>query len=122
MRIRWTPPAVADLESVGNYLKKHHPQYRHETMRKLYEKIRDLKNAPDVGRPGRVEGTREIFFPPLRPAVEINNGRGRRKLIERAGARVITTVRTVGAKNAGLRILAAVRAKLVSDGILVKPI
>ena len=34
-------------------------------MRKLYEKIRDLKTAPYVGRPGRVEGTREIFFPPM---------------------------------------------------------
>ena len=34
-------------------------------MRKLYEKIRALKDTPYVGRPGRVEGTREILFPPL---------------------------------------------------------
>ena len=65
MRIRWTPPAVADLESINTYLKEHHPQYREQTMRKLYTRIRDLKTAPNVGRPGRVEGTREIFFPPM---------------------------------------------------------
>jgi len=31
------------------YLKEHLPQYREQTMRKLYEKIRDLKNVPFVG-------------------------------------------------------------------------
>lgn len=65
MRIRWTPPAVADMESIGNYLKEHHPHYRQETMRKLFEKIRDLKIAPYLGRAGRVQGTREIFFSPM---------------------------------------------------------
>ena len=34
-------------------------------MRKLYEKIRALKDAPYMGRPGRIEGTREILFPPM---------------------------------------------------------
>jgi plasmid stabilization system protein ParE len=34
-------------------------------MRKLYEKIRALKNAPYLGQSGRVEGTRELLFPPM---------------------------------------------------------
>jgi plasmid stabilization system protein ParE len=34
-------------------------------MRKLYERIRASKGAPYVGRPGRVEGTRELVFSPL---------------------------------------------------------
>ena len=38
MRIRWTPPAAADMQGISDYLKKHHPQYRQPTMRKLYEK------------------------------------------------------------------------------------
>ena len=46
MRIRWTPPAAADLKIISDYLGQHHPQYRQSTMRKLYQKIRDLKNAP----------------------------------------------------------------------------
>ena len=65
MRIRWTPPAAADMQSISEYLKEHHPQYRQATMRKLYEKIRALKDAPYIGRPGRVEGTRELLFPPM---------------------------------------------------------
>jgi toxin ParE1/3/4 len=65
MRIRWTPPAAADLQSISDYLKVHHPHYRQPTMRKLYEGIRNLKNAPYIGRPGRVEGTRELLFPPM---------------------------------------------------------
>ena len=65
MRIRWTPPAAADLQSISNYLKVRQPPYRHPTMRKLYEKIRALKDAPYVGRPGVVEGTRELLFSPM---------------------------------------------------------
>jgi len=65
MRIRWTPAAAADLQNISNYLKEHHPQYRQPTMRKLYDKIRALKDAPYLGRPGRVEGTRELLFRPM---------------------------------------------------------
>jgi toxin ParE1/3/4 len=65
MRIRWTPPATADLQSISDYLKQHHPAYRHSTMRKLYDRIRALKDAPYIGRPGHIEGTRELLFSPL---------------------------------------------------------
>jgi toxin ParE1/3/4 len=64
MRIRWTPPAAADLQAISDYLKDHRPQYRQPTMRKIYERIRALKDAPYLGRPGTIEGTREIFFSP----------------------------------------------------------
>jgi plasmid stabilization system protein ParE len=38
MRIRWTPAAACDLQSISNYLKEHHPQYRQATMRKIYDR------------------------------------------------------------------------------------
>ena len=57
MRIRWTPSAAADLQSISDYLKDHHPSYRDPTMRKLYGTIRELKEWPGRGRPGREEGT-----------------------------------------------------------------
>jgi plasmid stabilization system protein ParE len=60
MRIRWTPAAAADLQSINDYLKEHHPRYRDPTMRRLYGTIRELKQWP-----GREEGTREILFPPM---------------------------------------------------------
>ena len=64
MRIRWTPAAAADLQGISDYLTEHHPRYRNPTMRKLYGTIRELKEWPWRGRPGREEGTREILFPP----------------------------------------------------------
>ena len=64
MRIRWTSAAAADLQRISDYLKKHHPNYRQPTMRKLYEAIRSLKQLPQRGRIGREDGTRELLFPP----------------------------------------------------------
>lgn len=65
MRVRWTPLAAADMQQISDYLKEHHPRYRQPTMRKLYERIRSLKQRPYLGRPGRVEGTRELLMFPL---------------------------------------------------------
>ena len=65
MRIRWTELAAADLQSISNYLEAHHPQYRQPTLRKLYAGVRALKDAAFCGRPGRIEGTRELLFTPL---------------------------------------------------------
>ena len=65
MRIRWTPAAAADLQHISDYLKERHPHYRQSTMRKLYETIRSLREAPHRGRLGREQGTREILFPPM---------------------------------------------------------
>jgi plasmid stabilization system protein ParE len=59
MRIRWTNAAAADMQSISNYLKDNHPQYRQTTMRKLYQRIRALKDAPYiVGAPSQCETQR----------------------------------------------------------------
>jgi toxin ParE1/3/4 len=65
MRIRWTPAAAADLQSISDYLKDHHPHYRDTTLRNLYRAITGLKRSPRRGRPGGEPGTREILFPPM---------------------------------------------------------
>jgi len=46
MRIRCTPLATEDLQDISDYLKEHQPHYRQPTMRKLYVKIRALKETP----------------------------------------------------------------------------
>jgi plasmid stabilization system protein ParE len=53
------------MQGISDYLKEHKPLYRQPTMRKLYEKIRALKEKPYTGRPGRIEETREILFAPM---------------------------------------------------------
>jgi len=62
MRIRWTLPAAQDI---SHYLKENHPHYRLPTLRKLYRKIQSLRQTPYIGKPGRIEGTREILFLPI---------------------------------------------------------
>jgi plasmid stabilization system protein ParE len=64
MRIRWANAAAADMQSISDYLKANHPHYRQPTMRKLYERICDLKKGPYIGGPGIEGGTRELLFPP----------------------------------------------------------
>jgi plasmid stabilization system protein ParE len=53
------------MKGISDYLKHHSPQFCQPTMRKLYEKIRSLKETPYIGRPGRIEGTRELLFSPM---------------------------------------------------------
>ncbi len=65
MRIRWTRAAANDLQRISDYLREHHPQYRQLTIRKLYDAVRRLKASPRRSRPGRVNGTRELLFPPM---------------------------------------------------------
>jgi plasmid stabilization system protein ParE len=31
----------------------------------MFQRIQGLKNAPYLGRPGRIEGTRELLFQPM---------------------------------------------------------
>ena len=64
-KLRWTPAAATDLQAISDYLRKHHPHYRQPTVRRLYERIRALKNAPYLNRPGSIAGTRELLFLPL---------------------------------------------------------
>jgi len=65
MRIRWTIPAAEDLETIKNYLEKHHPQFVEATVRTIYQRIRSLKITPHQGRPGHRNGTRELAVTPL---------------------------------------------------------
>jgi plasmid stabilization system protein ParE len=61
MRIRWTLPAVADLENIKDYLQRHYPNFAEQTVRTIYQHAQSLKTMPNRGRPGppqRYEGTR----------------------------------------------------------------
>ena len=62
MRIRWTPAAANDLETIKDYLVKHSPRLAQPTVVELYETIRSLKKFPHSGRLGREAGTRELVF------------------------------------------------------------
>jgi toxin ParE1/3/4 len=65
MRIRWTLPAIDDLEGINSYLEREHAEFAEATMRTIYRSIQSLKALPNLGRPGHRSGTRELALTPL---------------------------------------------------------
>jgi addiction module RelE/StbE family toxin len=64
-RIRWTSAATTDLESIADYLFEKSPLNAAQLVRKIYEAPLNLKNYPNLGRPGKKSGTRELVLAPL---------------------------------------------------------
>jgi addiction module RelE/StbE family toxin len=65
MRVRWTADAADDLERICDYIALSRPESAHRVAQSVVERTETLKQFPNIGRPGRVEGTRELTFPPL---------------------------------------------------------
>jgi addiction module RelE/StbE family toxin len=65
MRLRWTTDAADDLERICDYIAESRPESARRVAQSVVEHISELQSLPRIGRPGRVEGTREIAFPPL---------------------------------------------------------
>ncbi|MBF9051884.1 type II toxin-antitoxin system mRNA interferase toxin, RelE/StbE family [Roseobacter sp. HKCCD9010] len=57
----WTNQAARDLEDIHSFLEPRDPQAAARIIQRLARIAKDvLEVAPDAGRPGRVEGTREL--------------------------------------------------------------
>ena len=65
MRVRWTADAADDLERICDYIAESRPESARRVAQSVVERIGTLETFPHLGRPGRVQGTREIAFPPL---------------------------------------------------------
>jgi plasmid stabilization system protein ParE len=62
MRLRWTPAAVENLESIYAYLCEYHSSFAQSTVRTLYDSVRSLRHFPERGRVGSVPETREFVL------------------------------------------------------------
>ena len=60
MKIRWTRPALADLEAIGDFIARHNPSAAKRTVIELVTSVDALRDHPNRGRPGRLTGTREL--------------------------------------------------------------
>jgi addiction module RelE/StbE family toxin len=65
MRVRWTTDAADDLERICDYIAESRPESARRVAQSVVDRIGTLETFPHLGRPGRVQGTREIAFPPL---------------------------------------------------------
>jgi toxin ParE1/3/4 len=62
VKIRWTLLAVAHLESAHDFVAAERPAAAGKMMDRILSAIEALERHPDLGRPGRVSGTRELVI------------------------------------------------------------
>jgi len=63
MTIIWAPTALRDLRAIRRYIAKDDPYAADRTVALIAEKVKALRGFPNVGRVGRLEGTRELVVP-----------------------------------------------------------
>lgn len=60
MKIRWTLPALADLNHESDFIAQENPQAAKRVFQKIRKSVQDLTHFPEMGRDGRETGTREL--------------------------------------------------------------
>ena len=60
MKIRWTPIACADLRSTHEFLGQESRTHADAVIDRILSGIDMLERFPNLGREGRIDGTREL--------------------------------------------------------------
>jgi toxin ParE1/3/4 len=60
MEVRWSPEAVADFTAMIQYIRNDNPSTALRVARAIYDAVAQLNTFSNRGRPGRVNGTREL--------------------------------------------------------------
>ncbi|HYA81180.1 MAG TPA: type II toxin-antitoxin system RelE/ParE family toxin [Methylocystis sp.] len=60
MKLRWTTPALRDLEAIGDYIAQDNPAAAARVVTSILDHAEMLVRHPHIGRPGRVPETREL--------------------------------------------------------------
>lgn len=60
MELRWTPSALSDLEEAGAYIASEDPRAARTMAGRVQEAVEYLREHPNLGRAGRLRGTREL--------------------------------------------------------------
>ena len=71
LRIRWTKIAADDLESAHDFLTEQSQVQADKLIQRILSAIDVLERFPQMGRPGRVQGTRELVIKPFVVAYRI---------------------------------------------------
>lgn len=60
----WSPEAIADLAALRAYIEQDNPAAAQRVALRVIQNVETLlPNSPQMGRPGRVPGTRELVIP-----------------------------------------------------------
>ena len=63
MTIVWSPRAIEHLAHLRQYIARDNPNAANRIANVLLEAAERLAELPNLGRPGRVNGTRELIVP-----------------------------------------------------------
>lgn len=74
MKVRWTPTAARDLESIHAYISAENQDVASATIERIVGAIDALKRHSYIGRKGRVTGTRELVLPPYMVVYKLRRG------------------------------------------------
>jgi toxin ParE1/3/4 len=61
--ILWSPEAIEDLSALRAYIAQENPSAARGVVLRIMHAIELLPDNPQIGRPGRVPGTRELVIP-----------------------------------------------------------
>jgi addiction module RelE/StbE family toxin len=62
VRLKWTRGASQDLETVERYISRDNPDAAIDTVLEIIRRVEILAEHPGMGRPGRLEGSRELVL------------------------------------------------------------
>jgi addiction module RelE/StbE family toxin len=65
MRIIWLPAAGQDLVEIRHYIAEAHPAAAAQVAKRILDTVAYLRDHPEIGRVGRIPGTRELVLPGL---------------------------------------------------------
>ncbi len=60
MALAWQARALEDLAHIRDYIAADNPEAARRIARRLHDAVQSLREMPEIGRPGRVPGTREL--------------------------------------------------------------
>jgi toxin ParE1/3/4 len=63
VKVIWTRPALRALEAFGDYIGADNPTAAERTVSRILERVDELAAQPHIGRPGRIDDTRELVVP-----------------------------------------------------------
>ncbi len=62
MEVVWLEEALYDLKEIGQYIAEDDPTAAYRALAQIKTSVDSLRQNPELGRPGRVEKTRELVI------------------------------------------------------------
>lgn len=63
MKLAWTRLALSDLDSAYAYIAEENPAAAARSIERIRKALEAVRRHPEIGRAGRVDGTRELIVP-----------------------------------------------------------